>query len=121
MTRFDHIVTLSTGGTERSDGPGGICGGPDDAASPTGAAAESQRGRGGIGNTTQIGPLPQLITRKVGNIPTCFFRFFKINTCHHVFDHWATIPSGIPNVCNVEDLHKSRVNRLAKEGKYRTC
>jgi len=39
-----------------------------------------------------------------------------MNTCHHVFDHWATIPWGIPNVCNFEDLHKSRVNRLARRG-----
>jgi len=36
---------------------------------------------------TQIGPVPQLVTRKVGKIPTSFFRFFRTNTCDHVFDH----------------------------------
>ena len=72
----------------------------------------------GMGNIcpTQIGPLPQTVTRKVGKIPTCFSRFFRINTCDHVLDHWATIPSGISNVCNFEDLHKSRANRLARRG-----
>jgi hypothetical protein len=53
---------------------------------------------------------------KGGKNTHLFFRFFRINTCQHVFDHWATIPSGIPNVCNFEDLHKSRVNRLARRG-----
>ena len=71
--------------------------------------------------TTQIGPVPQLVTRKVGKIPTSFFRFFRITTCNHVFDHWEPIPLGISNVCNFENLHKSRANRFAKEGKSHTC
>ena len=46
--------------------------------------------------------MPQLVpvTRKVGKIPTSFFRFFRITTCNHVFDYWEPIPSGISNVCN---------------------
>jgi len=50
------------------------------------------------------------------NFTPFFSRFFRINTCDHVFHHWATIPSGISNVCNFEDLHKSRANRLARRG-----
>ena len=58
---------------------------------------------------TQIGSLPQLTAGKAQKIPV----FLRITTCDHVFDHWGTSPSGISNVCNFEDLHKSRANRFA--------
>jgi hypothetical protein len=44
---------------------------------------------------TQIGPVPQHVTRKVGKIPTFFFSFFHD---YHVFDHWEPIPSGISKI-----------------------
>jgi len=45
-----------------------------------------------------------------------FFRFSRITTCDHVFDHWGTVPSEIPKVVKFRNLHKSRANRFARRG-----